>query len=87
MNFYLNEDFISCLIELPSSIQRPARNNYRWWKPNPSPPSLHFKRVQVRDSVDSVRVAKGWRALGWLDGDSITWFWIGSHADYDRLIS
>ncbi len=87
MNSYLNEDFISCFIELPSSIQRQARKNYRLWKQNPYHPSLHFKRVQVRDSVYSVRVAKGWRALGWLDGDSITWFWIGSHADYDRLIS
>jgi hypothetical protein len=34
----------------------------------------------------SIRVGKGWRALGLLDGDTITWFWIGSHAEYDRLI-
>jgi hypothetical protein len=26
-------------------------------------------------------------ALGLLEGDTITWFWIGSHAEYDQLIS
>jgi len=25
-------------------------------------------------------------ALGVLDESTIVWFWIGSHADYDRLI-
>jgi len=29
----------------------------------------------------------GWRALGIVDGDRIAWFWIGSHNDYDTLIS
>ena len=27
-----------------------------------------------------------WRALGRRDGNTVTWFWIGSHAEYDRLI-
>ncbi len=25
-------------------------------------------------------------ALGLLEADTITWFWIGSHADYERLL-
>jgi hypothetical protein len=25
--------------------------------------------------------------LGILDGEEITWFWIGSHADYDNLLN
>jgi hypothetical protein len=33
-----------------------------------------------------VRVALGWRALGVSKDDAIVWFWIGSHADYDRLV-
>ena len=36
--------------------------------------------------VYSVRVTLGFRALGLLEGEEITWFWIGSHADYDRLL-
>jgi hypothetical protein len=27
-----------------------------------------------------------YRAVGILDGDSIVWYWIGSHADYDGLL-
>lgn len=34
----------------------------------------------------SVRVALGYRALGVVRGKDILWFWIGSHADYDRLV-
>jgi hypothetical protein len=34
----------------------------------------------------SARVGIGYRAVGVLDGDTITWFWIGSHANYDRLL-
>jgi hypothetical protein len=32
-------------------------------------------------------VGLGWRAVGVRDGDTMVWFWIGSHADYDRLLS
>jgi hypothetical protein len=31
-------------------------------------------------------VTLAFRAVGVLKGDEITWFWIGSHADYDRLL-
>jgi hypothetical protein len=30
-------------------------------------------------------VTLAYRAVGLLEGDEITWFWIGTHADYDRL--
>ena len=32
------------------------------------------------------RVGIGWRAVGVRDGDTMIWFWIGSHADYDRVV-
>jgi hypothetical protein len=28
----------------------------------------------------------GYRALGVRRDDTIVWFWIGSHADYDKLL-
>jgi len=31
-------------------------------------------------------VTLGYRALGLLEADEITWFWIGSHAEYDHLL-
>jgi hypothetical protein len=34
----------------------------------------------------SVRVGAHYRALGLDSDDAVVWFWIGSHADYDRLV-
>jgi hypothetical protein len=34
----------------------------------------------------SARVGIGYRAVGVLVDDGITWFWIGSHAEYYRLL-
>jgi hypothetical protein len=25
--------------------------------------------------------------LGWREGDAIGWFWIGSHAEYDTILT
>jgi hypothetical protein len=36
--------------------------------------------------VWSVRITLGYRALGIVDGDTITWFWIGNHQDYERRL-
>ena len=71
---------------LPESIKEQARKSYRLWRANPYHPGLHFKRVHPKEPLYSVRVGLGWRALGVLEDDSVTWLWIGSHADYDRLI-
>jgi len=37
-------------------------------------------------SICSARVGARYRAVGLRDGDVIIWFWIGSHADYDKLM-
>jgi hypothetical protein len=37
--------------------------------------------------VYSVRVGIGYRAVGVLEDDVIVWFWIGSHAEYNGLLS
>ncbi len=34
-----------------------------------------------------MRVGIHYRALGVRTDDEIVWFWIGSHADYDGLLS
>ncbi|MBN1395842.1 MAG: hypothetical protein JW959_12540 [Pirellulales bacterium] len=36
--------------------------------------------------IYSVRVGIGYRAVDVFDGEAITWFWIDSHAGYDRLL-
>ena len=36
---------------------------------------------------DIQRIALGWRAVGIRQGEDMIWFWIGSHAEYDRLLA
>jgi hypothetical protein len=40
----------------------------------------------VENNLHSARVGLGYRALGQMDGEVMIWFWIGSHADYDKLL-
>ncbi|MBI3940968.1 MAG: hypothetical protein HY315_09040 [Acidobacteria bacterium] len=71
--------------ELPSEVRDLARKAYALFRDNSAHPSLHFQKVHGRD-IYSVRVTLGYRAVGLLENEEITWFWIGSHADYDRLL-
>jgi hypothetical protein len=71
---------------LPAEIRKHAREAYRLWRQNPAHPSLRFKRVKSNQPVYSVRIGLNYRALGLLQGDMLTWFWIGDHTDYERLL-
>ena len=73
--------------ELPPEIKEAARKAHRLFRDNARHPSLQFKKIHDRDPIYSVRVTLGYRALGLLDADEITWFWIGTHAGYDRLLA
>ncbi len=86
MNSYLMDDFIAHFRKLPQSVQEKARKNYRLWRQNRNHPSLQFKRVQTTEPIYSVRVGTRWRALGLVENNAIYWFWIGSHAEYDKLL-
>lgn len=68
---------------LPTEVQRLADRCYDWLRQDPHHPSLHFKKVR---SFWSVRIGLRHRALAVEDEQDIVWFWIGSHAEYDRLI-
>jgi hypothetical protein len=68
---------------LPTSVQRQADANFKLLKSDPTHPSLQFKRV---GRFWSARVGLRYRALA-IETDRVcVWFWIGSHADYDRLV-
>ncbi|MBD1879036.1 hypothetical protein [Coleofasciculus sp. FACHB-T130] len=73
--------------QLSNDVRQSARKAYRLWANNPFHPSLHFKCINSQEDIWSVRVTRGYRALGILDGDTVTWFWIGSHDDYERFFS
>lgn len=77
-------DFWTAYSQLPREIQRRARAAYRLWRRNPRHPSLCFKKV---GDPWSVRIAKGYRALALLEGDTYYWFWIGTHDEYEKMIA
>ncbi len=79
--------FRKAFAALPEPVRDQARAAYRHFRENPNHPSLRFKRVHPSEPVYSVRVGIGYRAVGTLDDDVMIWFWIGSHADYDDLLS
>ncbi len=78
--------FWNCFDELPPHIQRQAETAYRLWSDKPFHRSLEIKRVGVRRPIVSVRIGLRWRALGVQEGDTVVWFWIGSHSSYDKLL-
>jgi hypothetical protein len=61
-----------------------AVKNYRLWLRDPWRPSLQFKKV---GEYWSVRVGSDYRALATRRGEHVTWFWIGLHDEYLRLIT
>ena len=87
MKSFLTEDFIDCYKKLPRHVRTQARKSYQIWKENPQHPGLQFKKVHRSDPIYSVRVSIGWRAVGIIDADTIVWFWIGCHGDYDKLLA
>ena len=81
------ERFRKAFAALPKDIQERARKAYTLWKQDNFHPSLHFKQVHKEQAIYSVRVGLSYRALGVIQGDAIIWFWIGSHEDYNNLLS
>ena len=79
--------FRKAFAALPEDVQRQSREVYRRFRDDPTDPRLRFKRVHPTKPIYSVRVGIHYRALGVRTDDEIVWFWIGSHADYDGLLS
>jgi hypothetical protein len=87
MNSRTTRSFRELFAELPARVQKQARHAYRLFRENPAHPGLHFKQVHADPPTYSVRVGISYRAAGVFDGDTVIWYWIGSHADYDKLIA
>ena len=68
---------------LPASIRAQADRQFTLLKADPTHPSLRFKPV---GRFWSARVGLRYRALAVRTGEDYVWFWIGSHAEYDRTL-
>lgn len=84
MKHFASPQFWRLYRQLPADACALADKNFKLLKADPKHPSLHFKRI---DKLWSVRVGARYRALGADKPEGVVWFWIGSHADYDKLLS
>ena len=83
MKHHASPQFWRLYRQLPADVRALADKNFKLLKSDPKHPSLHFKKI---NKLWSVRVGIHHRALGLDKPDGVVWFWIGSHADYDKLI-
>ena len=86
MKSFTSRKFSDAYAKLPEPVQRQACRAYQLFQNDPSHPGLNFKKVDEENNTYSVRVGLGYRALDQLDGSEIVWFWIGPHAEYDKMI-
>lgn len=84
---HANERFWAAFRELPERVQGRARQAYRLFQRDPFQPSLQFKQIHPTRPIFSARIGLGYRAVALRDGENVVWFWVGSHAEYDRLVS
>lgn len=64
-------------------IRSLADKNFRLLRADSSHPSLHFKKV---GKVWSARIGSSYRALATPIEEGFLWVWIGTHAEYDKLL-
>jgi hypothetical protein len=83
----LHPSFRRDFANLPRNIQQGARDAYRRFKADPSHPGLQFKPLHTTLPLWSVRVTDSYRAVGVRRDDTIVWFFIGTHAEYDQLLA
>jgi len=74
--------FWRCYEALTPIVRALADKQFALLKSDPSHPSLHFKRVRRHRSA---RIGRHHRALAVEVDDGLLWWWIGTHAEYDRL--
>ena len=83
MNHHASPDFWTRYRALPAPVQELADKAFDLLKADPKHPSLHFKKV---GRFWSARVGLHHRAVAVEAPDGLVWFWIGTHAEYDRLV-
>ncbi len=84
MRHFKDPKFRPLYVALPAKVRARADKAFELIKVDPKHPSLRFKCI--RDDLWSARIGLDYRALAIKDGEQIQWFWIGTHAGYDRIV-
>jgi hypothetical protein len=83
MRHFASASFWAAYEALPAEIRKQADTQYELLKVDPRHPSLRFKKA---GSYWSVRIGRRYRALATEMDEGLLWFWIGSHAEYDKIV-
>jgi mRNA-degrading endonuclease RelE of RelBE toxin-antitoxin system len=78
--------FKELFAKLPEDVQKQAKEAYRIFEDDPFHPGLNFECINKKKSWWSARVNDKYRAVGIRKGDTIVWFFIGTHTRYDRFL-
>lgn len=87
------ERFWTLFAQLPRDVQDLAQKQFRLYQANPDHPSVNLKALKhTKQPVWSARVNDQYRALalrttGEQGQAMMLWYWIGSHAEYDKITS
>jgi mRNA-degrading endonuclease RelE of RelBE toxin-antitoxin system len=86
VNSHRTESFDEGFKRLPKEIKRQAREAFKLFQDNPRHPSLQFKKIRGTKNTYSARITDDYRVLGTREKDDVTWYWIGPHSEYDKMI-
>ena len=87
MNNRTTPEFWESFESLPERIQRKAREQFALLEEDSSHPSLRFKQIDRGRGLWSARVTQSYRAAAFKLEDYYLWFFIGTHAEYDKLLA
>jgi hypothetical protein len=80
---FANARFWQAYQALPAKAQRLADKSFQLMKEDPRHPSIQLKKA---GRFWSARASDDYRALAVEYDGGLLWFWIGTPADYDRLL-
>jgi hypothetical protein len=83
LKHFTTPEFWDCYAQLPKTIQQLANQCFDLLKKDGRHPSLHLKKIKI---YWAVRIGIKYRALAIESEGSLFWFWIGPHAEYDKIL-
>jgi hypothetical protein len=83
LNHHASPEFWTCYRALPKEARELADKSFALLEADARHPSLHFKKV---GRFWSARVGLHYRAVAVEAPDGVLWFWLGAHAEYDKIV-
>ena len=83
MNHHATPEFWSCYRSLPEEVRGLTDRSFEFLNADPRHPSVRLKQI---GDYWSARIGLHYRAIGITVDDGISWFWMGHHSEYDKLI-